>query len=134
MNDRLDPRVLQKTAGPTWEPLRGELLAACDCLLSVDARVKSQLTTIYVKFLFDREGEPVVWAVIWIRRASEFVIGLSMAPTVTHPRLHDAPKGMMYPRLTKYVTVRPTEPLPAEFHQWAKTAMGSAQTATAMET
>ncbi len=117
---KLDPRALQRVSGPTWAPLKDAVLAIADSLLSVPHRTKNLLTTIYVKF---ERADGSVYAVMWVKSAAKgVVVGLSMPAGTDSARLHDAPSGMKYPGLTKYLTVREGDAIPEELAAWALAA------------
>lgn len=116
----LDPRAVERVSGPSWQALKPAVLAIGEAILSADAKAKNELTTIYVKF--ERPGG-AVYAVMWIKKSTEVVVGLALPTRVVHERLHDAPKGMSYPGLTRYFTVKGVDDIPADLPAWATAAV-----------
>ncbi len=120
----LDPRAIDKVSGPTWAPLRGQVVEIAETLLAVHEKVRSNLTTIYVKF---ERQDGSVYAVMWVKKAGEGIItGMSLPNGAEHPRLHDAPKGKSYPNLTRYFTVKEGDPIPDVLSDWARVAYENA--------
>ena len=75
--NRMDPRALERVSGPSWRKMRPLFDQVSGLLLSVSATARGELTTIYVKFL-DQETGPQPYAVLWIKKASEMVLGLAL--------------------------------------------------------
>jgi hypothetical protein len=99
------------------------VLEIAEALLNVSNGARSNLTTIYVKF---ERSDGTVYAVMWIKRSTQIVVGLSLPETTSHARLHDAPKGMTYPGLTRYFTVDIGGAVPMELVDWARVAFEAA--------
>ena len=114
----LDPRAVKKVSGPSWEPLKRQFDEICDSLLAVSQDAAGELTTIYVKFQVVARGP--VYAVMWVRRSSELVVGLSLPDGVRGAHLYDPPRSMKYPGLTRYFTVRHGDDVPSELREWAR--------------
>jgi len=118
----LDPRAIERVSGPSWQALKPAVLAIGEALLRADARAKNELTTIYVKF--ERPGG-AVYAVMWVKKSTQAVVGLALPKDFAHERLHDAPKGMTYPGLTRYFTVNEGDEVPADLPAWARVAFAN---------
>ncbi len=119
--ERLDPKAVKRLEGPAWDPLRLKIGMVNDILLDVSKSATGQLTTIYIKYSSpETAGNP--YAVVWIRKASELVVGLSLPDDIQHLRLIDAPKGYAYAGLTKYFVLDANTFVPLEFEGWATTA------------
>lgn len=118
----LDPRAVERVSGPSWAGLKPAVLAIGEALLSVSPKAGNHLTTIYVKF--ERPGG-AVYAVMWVKKSTHAVVGLALPGGVAHERLHDAPKGMSYPGLTRYFTVREGDEVPADLAAWARIAFAN---------
>ena len=92
-----------------------------DILLDASKSATGQLTTIYIKYSSpETSGNP--YGVVWIKKSSQIVVGLSLPVDVEHPRLVDPPKGHTYAGLTKYVVLDANTDVPTEFEEWAQTA------------
>ena len=115
----LDPRAIERIGGPSWSLLRDHVLEAATAILSASPRTKNQLTTIYVKF---ERPDGSVYAVMWIKKSSEAVVGLSLPDGVDSDRLHEAPKGMKYAGLSRYCTITASDAVPSELAGWSKLA------------
>lgn len=119
----LDQAAIQRVSGAAWAPLRGRVIDVGEALLSASRNARSNLTTIYVKF---ERPDGSVFAVMWIRTCAEGIVtGLALPAALSHPRLHDAPKGKSYPGLTRYFTVREGDEVPPELKEWARAAFAA---------
>jgi len=116
---RLDPRAIERVSGPSWVILRSAALAIANTLLAVSRKATNELTTIYVKF--SRPGGQV-YAVMWVKKSDQLVVGLALPGDIASPRLHAAPSTMKYPGLTSYFTVKTPEEVPPELATWARQA------------
>jgi hypothetical protein len=125
--DRMDPRVVEKISGPAWQPMNPLFLQVSEVLLNVSATSVAELTTIYVKFsTLDTCGQP--YAVVWLRKATELVIGLALQEDAESALFQGPPKGCKYAGLTKYVLLNQQSSVPEGLEGWAQTA--SSLTAT----
>ena len=121
LNERLDPKAIDKLAGPSWDSLRPLFSELNETLLSVSDSTTGRLTTIYIKYTSpDTSGNP--YAVVWVKKASELIVGLSLPEDVEDARLGDPPKGCKYAGLTKFFTVDADHRVPDHFSAWAKQA------------
>jgi hypothetical protein len=116
---RLDQRAVERVSGPSWQAIKPAVLEIGEALLGASKDARSNLTTIYVKFE-RRDGS--VYAVMWIKKSSQAVTGLALPEDTEHERLHDAPKGMTYPGLTRYFTVQEGDDVPSDLADWGKAA------------
>lgn len=119
---RLDERAVERVSGPSWQALRPAVLEIGETLLSADKGAKSNLTTIYVKF---ERADGSVYAVMWIKKSTQAVTGLALPEGIETERLHDAPKGMTYPGLTRYFTVQEGDEVPGDLAEWARIAFAN---------
>ncbi|HHH28780.1 MAG TPA: hypothetical protein ENK57_10615 [Polyangiaceae bacterium] len=119
---RLDERAVERVSGPSWQALKPAVLEIGETLLSADKGAKSNLTTIYVKF---ERADGSVYAVMWIKKSTQAVTGLALPEGIEAERLHDAPKGMTYPGLTRYFTVQEGDEVPDDLAEWARIAFAN---------
>ena len=56
--DRLDPRVLKRIGGPTWEKVRPQINRMNEALLGVSPSAVGELTTVYVKYTAPPQDQP----------------------------------------------------------------------------
>lgn len=120
-NDRMDPRALERVGGPSWRKMRPLFDCVSDLLLSVSATARGELTTIYVKFL-DQKTRPQPYAVLWIKKASEMVLGLALPNEVTPPYFTQPPRGYGYKGLTKYVSIHEDDEIAPDLADWVHVA------------
>ncbi|MBC7818538.1 MAG: hypothetical protein IAG10_16750, partial [Planctomycetaceae bacterium] len=76
--NRLDPDAVARVSGPRWSTLRPAFIEISDAMLAVSPEATGRLTTIYVKFQFMRGDSVIVYAVAWIKKSSEIVVGLAL--------------------------------------------------------
>ena len=120
-SNRMDPRALERVGGPSWRKIRPLFDRVSDLLLSVSATARGELTTIYVKFL-DQETQPQPYAVLWIKKASEMVLGLALPNDATSPYFTQAPRGYGYKGLTKYVAIHEDDEIAPDLTHWVQVA------------
>jgi hypothetical protein len=125
--ERLDPKAIERVSGPSWEGLRDKFLAISRALLDVAPETDSELTTIYVKFRTKHGPPGKVFAVVWLKKSTELVVGLALPSDVTDDVLAAAPAGHKYPGLTAYLRLRPTDAVPDGVKAWAKAAYENVQ-------
>lgn len=119
--DRLDSKAVDKISGPSWDTLRPAFSDVSDALLNVAVSATGKLTTIYIKYSSpETSGNP--FGVVWVKKASEIVVGLSLPNDVNHERIGDPPKGCKYAGLTKYITIKAGDDVPRAFTKWAEAA------------
>ena len=119
--ERLDQRAIDKVSGPAWDDLRPAFTLLNDTLLSVSKDVKGELITIYIKYGGDTTSNQP-FAVVWVKKASQLIVGLSMPESTQHERLVAPPKGCEYAGLTKFIIVDADLDVPDEFGDWSKVA------------
>lgn len=122
MTTQLDPRAVERVSGPSWQVLKPAVLEIGETLLRVSTQARSNLTTIYVKF---ERPNGSVYAVMWIKKSTQAVVGLALPENTAHERLHDAPTGMTYAGLTRYFTVREGDDVPYELAEWGRIAFSN---------
>lgn len=125
---RLDPRAVERTSGPAWQPLYSLFLQLSEVLLDAHPEATSALTTIYVKFETESPEGRRPFAVVWLKRSSELAVGLALPHAVSHARLIDPPAGMKYPLLTRFLILRPGDSLPPELAEWSRLAVATVAT------
>jgi hypothetical protein len=119
--ERLDPRVVEKVSGPAWESMRPVFDRISAALLAVSPTATGALTTIYVKYSApETKGQP--YAVVWIKKATEIVVGLALPDDCDSEFFVDAPRGCKYSGLTKYLVLRDNTKVPEPFSEWAQLA------------
>lgn len=123
--DRMDTRAVQRVGGPAWEQMRLTFEAVSERLLGVCPTATGELISTYVKYASELETKGQPYAVVWLKKASEIVIGLALPEPLCSPKLTAAPPRHVYKGLTGYLTLRPGEPLPDELTQWACMAFES---------
>ena len=122
--ERMDSRALKRMSGPSWRAMRPIFDQVSSMLLSVSPTAKGELTTIYIKFVSqETKGRP--YAVLWVKKASEMVLGLALPETDTSPHFVPAPKGCKYAGLTKYVELCTADSLPPDMIDWARSAFAN---------
>src|SRR5262245_55173257 len=83
-SERLDPRALKRVSGHSWQRMRPLFEQVSNTILSLSPTANGKLTTIYVKFVSQETGiHP--FAVLWIKKASEMVLGLALPERETSP-------------------------------------------------
>jgi len=87
----------------------------------VPGTARGELTTSYVKFL-DQETQPQPYAVLWIKKASEMVLGLSLQNEASPPCFTHAPRGYGYKGLTKYVAIHEDDKIVPDLADWVQVA------------
>jgi hypothetical protein len=123
--DRMDPRALERVGGPSWRKMRPLFDQVSGLLLSVSATARGELTTIYVKFL-DQETRPQPYAVLWIKKSSEMVLGLSLPNEASPPYFTHAPRSYGYKGLTKYVAIHEDDQIAPDLADWVQVAYAHA--------
>jgi hypothetical protein len=123
--ERLSDDAIQRVSGPAWEPLKETFLDMSEVLLSAAPEGVGFLTTIYVKYQIASAPNSAVFAVVWLKNSKQIVLGLALPEEFESPLLGPAPTGMKYKGITKYLTLKPGEQVPAELHQWASTAFAN---------
>jgi hypothetical protein len=123
--DRLDSRVIEKINGKAWDVLRQEFSEINDTLLTMSSCSTGALTTIYVKYTSpETHGNP--FGVVWIKKSTEIIVGLSLPAGIDDGRLLEAPKGCKYAGLTKYIVINSQQGVPEEFGEWCNAAFEEA--------
>jgi hypothetical protein len=125
VNERLSLDAIKRVSGPAWEALRPLFFDVSDALLNVSKDCVGVLTTIYVKYQVLPAPTSPVFGVAWLKTSTLLVVGLALSDHVDSPLLGAPPKGMTYKGLTKYLTLKPGDPLPVEISAWAAAAYGS---------
>lgn len=92
-----------------------------EALLGVSDTAQGELTTIYIKYV-DPEIGSIPYGVLWIKRATELILGLPLPDDIKHPKLVVAPPGCKYAGLTKYLVLQPGDQLPEEIDDWCQQA------------
>jgi hypothetical protein len=119
--ERLDPRAVKRVSGPSWGKMRPLFDRINSSLLGVSPTVRGELTTIYIKY-FEPQLPNRPYAVLWIKKSTLLVLGLSLPEIVESPRLAGPPSHLKYAGITKYMTVEPGQDVPEELAVWATLA------------
>lgn len=85
-----------------------------------DPSTYGQLTTIYVKYSVRLNGP--VYAVAWIKKSTELVVGFALPGDVESLGLKLPPRDKKYAGLTGYLTLTPGDDVPVDFSSWARNA------------
>jgi hypothetical protein len=125
INERLSPAAVKRVSGASWEALRPLFFQVSDTLLNVNLDSVGVLTTIYVKFQTSPNPSSPVFAVAWLKPATQLVLGLALPDHIESRLLEPAPKGMTYKGLTKYLVLKPGDSMPNALSVWAATAYES---------
>ena len=119
--ERLDNRAIERIKGPAWDPLRLQFESIHNSLIATSPYVFGTLTTIYVKYTnSELNGAP--FAVIWIKKSTELVIGLSLPKPFLDSGLISPPNGFKYNGLTGYVVIKASGEIPKNFTIWSNLA------------
>ena len=121
MLERLDKRAADRISGPAWDEIRAVITLAHSALVSPSESCSGELTTIFVKYV-DASAGTMPYAVMWIKKSSSIVVGLTLPTTVNVPLLASAPAGCKYAGLTRYLCLKAGDEVPAELASWAKEA------------
>ena len=121
INERLDPKAVKRLSGPAWNDVRPAFLRINDALLSASPKVSGTLTTIYIKYS-SPETNDQPFSVVWVKKASEIIVGLSLPDDTDYPSLVTAPKGCKYAGITRYLVVKSKEDVPLVFDEWVDVA------------
>lgn len=90
-------------------------------LVAASPTARGELTTIYVKYASDETaGRP--FAVVWIKKSSELVVGLSLPENIRPGWCGEAPRGYKYSGLTGYLTVHVGDTFPEDFESFVRLA------------
>ena len=123
--ERLDARACDRVSGPAWSVLYDHFCSIHSTLIGVSPDVSGNLTTIYIKY--DTPALPRPFAVVWVKKASEIIVGLAL-PEGEHPTgLAGPPPGCKYAGLTAYFKVAQGGTVPPRLSEWAALAFGKAQ-------
>lgn len=115
----LDKRAIDRISGAAWDEIRPTFTAVHDALVSVSPEVRGELTTIYIKYLSKETGDQP-FAVLWVKKRTELLLGLAMPPGFSVPNAIPAP--VKYAGLTVYLRFEPGSEVPASLASFAKVA------------
>jgi hypothetical protein len=121
--ERLDQRAVDRVAGATWDGVRQQFFDISGVLFELTPSVRSELTTIYVKFMRSAAQGEQPFAVVWLKDSKQVTVGLALPSEFFSPITQEAPRGMKYAGLTGYFTVKSGGIVPNEFAELAKTAI-----------
>ncbi len=119
--NKLDSKATERISGPAWVKMRPTFYKVSDALLSVSPTTTGELTTIYVKYSA-AETNKQPYAVVWIKKATEIILGLSLPENASSEWFVEAPKGCTYAGLTKYVVLNADHEISDSIRDWAKQA------------
>ncbi len=115
--ERLDIRAIERISGPSWDHIRSLFGCIHRALIDTDGCVGGTLTTIYVKYgLSNNNSSP--FAVVWLKKSNEIIVGLSLPPEVELEGLSDPIPGYKYSGLTRYIRLNADSILPIDFSTW----------------
>ena len=120
----LTTRCADRLSGPAWDGVRPLFEDVSQTLLNVSTNAKGELTTIYVKYSAP-ETQDQPYAVVWLRKSSELVVGLALQEPESEPELTPAPPRHTYARLTGYFRLQPGDTIPPRLAEWARIAYES---------
>ena len=120
--ERVDERTTARLSGRSWQDMRPIFEQISSTLLSVCPTAKGELTTIYVKYASPTETANKPYAVVWIWKTTEIVVGLALPEGFSSPHLSPAPDRYKYAGLTAYFTLKTGDSVPSELDDWAKLA------------
>ncbi len=119
--ERLDMRAAERISGPAWDHIRSLFGCIHKILVDTDECVNGSLTTIYVKYvLSDRNAPP--FAVVWIKKSSELIVGLALPPEFQCQELSEPVPGYKYSGLTRYIKFSTNSVVPDKFATWVNLA------------
>ena len=121
MLDRLGPKATKRVGGKAWAITRPQFERIHNFLVSASADASVELATVYVKYTVPAIRQP--FAVLWVKKSTELVLGLALPEDYTTSILSDAPNHIVYAGLTKYLCIHPGDPVPSELSKWAKDAL-----------
>ena len=119
--DRLDPRAIDRIAGPAWAVLRPQFATVHESLIRVAPRAAGELTTIYIKYS-SPETSPHPFAVVWVKKSTEIIVGLALRADEVSSELGGPPAGCKYAGLTGFLKVTSGTIVPDQLSQWARRA------------
>ena len=117
----LDPRAIERISGRAWVGLRPLFTRINEALLSVSEDAHGELTTIYIKYTTPDTGSQP-YGVVWVKKASELVLGLALPDSITSTLFQIAPPGCKYAGLTKFVVIKPGDEIPDDIAHWIEQA------------
>ena len=121
MLERLDERANKRIAGPGWDKIRPQLERIHRALASVSPTAWGELTTIYVKYGTKETGSQP-YAVLWIKKSTELILGLALAEEYPLGALTPLASQLKYAGLTVYLGFDPQTEVPDLLSQWAQDA------------
>ena len=106
MYDRLDPRAVKRVSGPAWQDSRHLFGSLHSALVGVSPTTGGSMTAAYVKYTDSGCRNPTrPYAVVWMKKAGLFVIGLALPPDFSPPFPSAQVPGHFYAGLTFYLVM-----------------------------
>ena len=121
-NSRLDPRAIKRVSGPAWEKMRRQFNAVNAALLGVGSDVRGELTTIYIKYISDAAEADEPFAVLWVKKSTELLLGFSLPEGLTSPHFQEPPNNLKYGQLNRYLLMGVADEVPDDICTWATAA------------
>lgn len=121
MLEHLDQRANNRIAGPGWDKIRAQLEKIHRALVSVSPTARGELTTIYVKYGTEETGAQP-YAVLWIKKSTELILGLALPEEYTIGALTPLATNLKYLGLTVYLRFDVQSQVPNLLSQWAQDA------------
>lgn len=119
---RLDERAVKRVSGPAWERIRPQFDEVNSALLRVGDDVRGELTTIYIKYKSDKSEKDEPFAVLWVKKSTELLLGLSLPEEVESPSFQEPPNKLKYGQLSKYILIPVGSEVPSDIVQLAEAA------------
>ena len=121
MPNSFDDKATARLSGRAWDAIRPKLAAINGALLSVSPTAKGELITIYIKYMTAETGQQP-FAVLWVKTASEIVLGLALPPDFPTPNVETPQKKISYKGLTKFFRLGVGHEVPDKLCVWAEAA------------
>jgi len=119
--DRLDERANKRIAGPAWDGIRRQIEIIHRALVAVSPTASGELTTIYVKYS-TRETGTQPYAVLWIKKSTELILGLALPRGHNLDGITPFPSRLKYTGLTVYLRITPESEVPDVLRELARDA------------
>jgi hypothetical protein len=97
--------------------MRPQLTAIHDAVVSVSPNSFGALTTIYIKYTAPETG-PLPFAVLWVKKSTELILGLALPNSYETGSQHVATTNLKYAGLTVYLKFTASDEIPAQLREW----------------
>ncbi|MBS0208418.1 MAG: hypothetical protein JSS27_05635 [Planctomycetes bacterium] len=117
MSSVIDDRANERVRGAAWDKIRPQLTAILDTIATATPTAFGELTTIYVKFTTPESGlQP--FAVLWIKKSTELVLGLALPEGFDLGSQPVAKTNLKYNGLTAYFKFTAADEVPRQLGEW----------------